>query len=78
LSNLRLDDWKPGGNAAYYEQEDETKLLREYDLLLADSLDLTQIGPATTKPKPDLTGNEATANINKKLDLILAKLGIEA
>jgi hypothetical protein len=64
-----------GGNAAFYEQEDEAKLLREYDLLLADSLDLTTATPTTRKQTSETLDS---GEINRKLDLILNKLGIES
>jgi hypothetical protein len=64
-----------GGNAAFYEQEDETKLLREYDLLLADSLDLTTLTPTTRRQTSETLNSE---EINRKLDLILDKLGIQS
>ena len=72
-----LEGSKPteGANAAFYELGDEAKFLREYDLLLSEALDLTHIGAPTTKRRP--TGYEDSREINRKLDLILAKLGIE-
>lgn len=65
-----------GGNAAFYDIEDETKLLREYDLLLAEALDLTNIKPIATKKQPSSFTD--STEINAKLDLIMAKLGIKA
>ena len=67
-----------GENARFYEQEDEAKLLREYDLLLSENLDLTHIGePKASKPRLSdlLTGTEVE-QILSDLQAIKSKLGI--
>jgi len=66
---------KEGANAAFYDLRDEQKFLREYDLLLSEALNLTHVGAQKTQRRSlEIEGSE---ELNRKLDLIMAKLGIE-